>query len=497
MLKNILGILLLLALSPGASPSQAAQKHSYDAFYNSSEEFRRLDGRLNEIYKDLMGKLSWAEKRVLRDEQRKWHDKLFPNFVERDFAAAPEENAMAALRGRVEGLEKLARAGKAESIMGMPLSFGMSKEETAEKLGVSSMSMLDAGAGGDGAYKIKLFGQTLPVNFKFMTTVFSPWDDDKTKKSFGMFVQTLQRDFGARLEDGPGQSRALTTLVDVGVEGTDSREDYTILNEELAKKYKRAYPQYAPMAALLEDEGLFSPYDPDYSDSASDPTDYYEDRERYIIASGSWGTLDGGFSVNYVSKLYLDLHIPSVNALLQHLSQISAYNDSLVIFPTRASIVDVVYGIGGGDVTYSQGAGEYRYLDREYNNAGKSMSARACLSPENKAIAATISYVEGDYPGFEEQLIKRLEKKYKKLKQTPDAVMEFLEHGSNFDLDFETENNYIHIGDTPHFAVQHELTIINKRALGGYSSAYAKSRETAREEEEKRREETRKDSEKF
>lgn len=493
MLRYIAGIFLLIVSLLGPASPMAAQKRSYDAFYNTSEEFRRLDGRLNEIYKELMGKLSWAEKRVLRDEQRKWHDKLFPIFAERDFGAAPMENALAALRDRVGGLEKLARAGKPDSIMGMPVSFGMSKEETAAKLGLANMSMLD-----DGVYKIKLFGQARPVNFKFMTTKFAPFlDDDKTRKGFDAFAKTLQRNFGARLEDGPGQGYTLTTLFGVSVEGLDSREDYTILNEELAKKYKRAYPQYAPMTALMDDERLFSAYDPDYSDSASDPTDYYEDQERYIVASGSWGTLDGGFSVDYFSKKYLDLHIPSINALLKHLAQISAYKDSLVIFPDRASLVDVVYGLGGGETIFSQGIGEYRYLEREYNSGDKKMSARACLSPENKAIAATIYYVESDFPGFEEQLIKLLEKKYKKLDQTPDAVMEFMEHGSNFDMDFETANNYIHIGDTPHFAIQHELTIINKGALGAYARAYAKSREAAREENEKRLDEARRDSEKF
>lgn len=497
MLKNILVILLLLAFLPGPCPPMAAQKHSYDAFYDSSEEFRRLDARLNEIYKELMGKLSWAEKRVLRDEQRKWHDKLFPLFAERDFAAAPMENALAALRDRVESLEKLARAGKQDSIMGMPVSFGMSKEETAAKLGLSSASSLDAGPDEEGAYKIKLFGQMVPVNFKFMTTKFMPFDDEKTKKSFAAFAETLQKDFGAQLEGEPGHGYILTTLFDVSVGSDGSREDYTILNEELAKKYKRAYPQYAPMVALMEDDELFSAYDPEYSDSASNPTDYYEDRARYIIASGSWGTLDGGFSVDYISKLYMDLHIPSISALLQHLSQISAYNDSLVICPDQASLVEVVYGLGGGDVTYIQGIGGYRYLDREYNSGDKSMTASVCLSPENKAIAATISYIESDYPGFEEQLIKRLEKKYKRLNQTPDAVMEFVEHGSNYDADFDAGNNYIHIGATPHFATQHELTIIDKGELAAYGRAYAKSRETAREEKEEHLDEVRRDSEKF
>lgn len=44
-------------------------------------------------------------------------------------------------------------------------------------------------------------------------------------------------------------------------------------------------------------------------------------------------------------------------------------------------------------------------------------------------------------------------------------------------FDFESEDNFIHFGATPHFTIQHELSIINKKELQVYIKARKKANE--------------------
>lgn len=469
-----------------------AAKSAYDAFYDSSAEFRELDRRLNQIYKGLMDRIPWRERRVLRDEQRKWHDKLFPILVESNGAASRGQKGLAVLRDRVNDLDKLSRSKKDGAVLGMPIAFGMSKKEVAGKLGLANESPLEARPvdEGEGAYTIKLLGKTLPVYFNFMETSFKPFDDGGAK-NFRAFISGV---LGGGGSAGPEGSYKLSELCAVSVGGLESREEFGIVNEELSKKYKRAYPQLAPMAALMEEDGLMNYGSED--EAIADPSSefYYEDLDRYIVLSGSWGTLDGSFAIDYVSKEYLDLHVPSVDALFKNLARISDYNDSLIFLPNGADVSEAVWAIGGGEITYSAGPGKYYSLARDWENDGKRASVSARMTPENRVWAVTISYIDDEFPGFEEGLLARLAKKYKKLDATPDAVMHFTGNGSNFDSDFESAENYIHIGFTPHYATQHELSVINKKALNAYDKAYKADQKMNEEKKEKSLDEARKDT---
>ncbi|MBD5608448.1 MAG: hypothetical protein HDQ93_06330, partial [Desulfovibrio sp.] len=155
----------------------------------------------------------------------------------------------------------------------------------------------------------------------------------------------------------------------------------------------------------------------------------------------------------------------------------------------------VIYAIGDGELAWEPIAGKYYTLLRQY--PGGDMASVA-MTPENKAFAVTVSYVDGEGVNtFEEGLIKSLTKKYDKLQDTPQEVIEFLGHTTNFDEDFQTEDNYIHIGTTPHFATQHELTIIDKKEAAKYAKVQAAADEAARERAEEREVKVREESSKF
>lgn len=491
-------ILFFIAMFPIPSTCYSLENLSYDNLYDNSENFRKSDSRLNTVYKELMEKLNWQEKRVLLDEQRKWHNKLFPIMVENKTEGTNEDKALSVLNARISDLEKLTKARKADSIMGMPILFGMSKTEVAGKLGLNDLSKLDIkDSDSDQIYKIKLFGEMVPVIFGFMNTSFLPFDNENDKQGFASFLKTLKRELPSGFSGNAEELYTISTLYSVYVSGMERREDFAVLNEELSKKYKRAYPQFSRMATLLEEDGFlaYGKEDEDIADSSHEF--FYEDKDRYIVVSGDWGTLTGEFSADYISKAYLDLYIPSTNVLFQNLTIIQSYDDSLVLLPHDASLNELVYAVGNRKLNYVQGPGEYYYIYGEYENNGQNAAVNIYFKPDNKAYAATILYVDSDYPGFEESLLRSLAKKYKKLPSTPDSVENFIGYGSNFDLDFESGQNYIHIGFTPHFATQHELTIIAKKALPDYEKAYKKQQKINTRQKDRHLNEVRRDSEKF
>lgn len=498
MLKDSIMLVLFIFITLFAKSSLAAERLSYDSFYEGNEQFRKDDSRLNDIYKKLMGMLSWQEKRVLLDEQRKWHNKLFPILVENDSENTDMDKALSVLNKRIADLDKLATAQKADSIMGMPIAFGMSREQVAEKLGLADVNVLDAQAPDlENAYKIRLFGESVPVLFKFMKTTFSPFDAGECIKGFSSFLKTLKQELPAGMSENNQKDFVVTTLFNVEAVGMERQDDFTVLNEELSRKYKRAYPQFSRMAALLDENGHLSYGQDDENIADGIHEFFYEDRDRYIVVAGDWGTLTGEFGVYYISKAYLDLHVPSLNVLFENLALVQSYDDSLVLLPHDASINEIVYALGNRLLTYIQGPGSYYYLTGDYENDGRQASINVYLTPQNKAYGVTILYVESDFPGFEEKLLSSLSKKYKKLSSTPESVLNFIGHGNNFDMDFESGQNYIHIGATPHFATQHELTVIDKKVLPAYEKAYELQKKIRAQDAERHQDEARRESEKF
>lgn len=484
----MLKLILILALCLHPLAGFAAGKFSYDHFYESDAAFKKLDAELNASFKKLMAELPWHEKNILLDEQRKWHGKLFPLMVEdRALNKKPVEAARAVLKARVDDLEKLLDSGSADNILGMPISFGLSRSAVAEKLGLNNPAILDAGSDqaqdGSEAYKIKLFGENVPVYFTFeRTKIVAPENDAAA------FAAFASKNLG---ESPRGNAVELTALYAATTGDMPNREDYTILNEELGKKYKMAYPQYPPLTTFLE-SGDFA-YSFDDRDFVNPSSQYvYEDKKRYIIVNGSWGTLDGGFTVTYLSRPYASLHIQYGDALVAILRDTGRYGKGLAVVPESASLPRVIYAIGDGELTWERAAGEYYTLLRDYQ--GGNMISVA-MTPDDRAFAVTISYE--DDGAFEEALIKNLTKKYDKLQDTPGVVSVFLGHLADDDMDFQTEDNFIHIGKTPHFATQHELTIISKKEAAKYAKVREAANEAARERDEERAEKVREESSRF
>lgn len=168
------------------------------------------------------------------------------------------------------------------------------------------------------------------------------------------------------------------------------------------------------------------------------------------------------------------------------------YGKGLAVVPESASLPRVIYAIGDGELTWERAAGEYYTLLRDYQ--GGNMISVA-MTPDDRAFAVTISYE--DDGAFEEALIKNLTKKYDKLQDTPGVVSVFLGHLADDDMDFQTEDNFIHIGKTPHFATQHELTIISKKEAAKYAKVREAANEAARERDEERAEKVREESSRF
>lgn len=473
---------------------------NYDKFYDNDATFREMDKRLNEVYKNVNKKLDWGAHNSLMIEQRYWHDKLFPLLVDE----AGEDSASAAravLENRVANLEKLENADAASDILGMAIKFGMTENEVAQKLGLKDNTLLDASAGDVNTYKIKLFGYVAPVYFTFMHTTFSN-SQPEAKSDFARFAKALAAALGVPETDiaAPDPTHLnLTTLVSLTVSDLESRKDFDTLNEFLAKKYKTAYPAAIATRILLNEK-----YDilgnAEAEDLALSSTDrFYEDQERYIFASGSWGNVSGSFNVSYFSHPYLDLHIYNLPALVASLGVVTRFNNSLGILPEGANLEDVIYAIGGRDIAFFDNAGDYYSLQAQFRGPQNLKgSLEIYMTPANEAFALTFSYVLEDFPDNFENVIKdRIAKRYQTLKTTPDGVMRLLGAASNDDSDFETENNYIHFGFTPHFAVEHNFSIINKKELGKFMHAYDARQERHREAEEKRQEQVQEDVEKF
>ncbi len=251
------------------------------------------------------------------------------------------------------------------------------------------------------------------------------------------------------------------------------------------------------MAAFLSGKS-YAPYDLDDSGVAISSSQYfYEDKERYIIVAGDWGTLTGQFDITYLSKPWAASHIVSEAALIARLTDANSYASGLVILPEDASLAQVLRAIGDRELAWERKAGDYYYFFGEY--AGESSDCVLVdLTPANAAFAVTVQYQEGEgLNTFEEDLLKKLEKKYKKLKDTPGEVINFIGYSTSFDTDFETAENYIHFGFAPHFATQHELTIINKKELAKYAKVAAEAEKIDKEKRKERDMEVREESSKF
>lgn len=494
-LKILFGVCLALFVCVQARGADS--KFSYDHFYNSDPEFKKGDKELNAKYKELMNSLDWQDKFVLRDEQRKWHNKLFPIMVESGaFSGSAQATARDVLDARVKDFDKFLNSSKADNILGMPIDFGLSREEVASRLGITE-AMLDATPQDDGgAYKIKLFDQEVAVFFKFLKTTFNAGENVNNER-FKEFLNAA----GGSKSIFPGinvkktSSAVVTSLVEVDTGGLPSRKDFGIMNEELEKKYKRAYPQYANMAALIDDndylmEGL------EDDNLANSSTQYaYEDASRYVMTNGSWGTMDGDFNITYVSRPYLTYHLESARGVAAEFNEVDKYKDGLVILPNRAPLKIVLDAIGGRELAWTPEAGVYYSLFGEYPVGDGSESLMVYMTPDNRAFAVTFSFInENALAGFVEGLEAKWAKKYHRLKTTPQGVMDMLEHVSDDDLDFESDENYIHVGSTPHFAVQLELTVVNKKELESYlkvkAAQDAKEAEAREEHDERVREES-------
>lgn len=446
-----------------------------------------------------MQKLNWQERRVLLDEQRKWRKNLFPIMVKhKDGSGSLEDKALAVLNARISDLEKLAKARKRNSIMGLPIQFGMSKKEVAAKLELDNMNILNVtDPESDQAYRVRLFGENVPVIFKFMNTTFLPGNNNESRDGYANFLKTLKKDFPYGSSETAYNYFVVTNLYSINISGMENRDDFLVLNEELAKKYKLAYPQFPPMAGLLEENGKWNYIQDDRDIVVNSNEFFYENKDYYIAVAGGWGNVSGQFDVDFISKAYLDLHISSIKVLFQSLEHIKSYIDSLVLLPANSTINDLVYAVGDGKLTYVQKISHYYYLEREYSNDGLEVYIDIHFTPDNEAFAVTVYYLDSEFPGFEESLVANLARKYKKLEDTPDSVKHFIGHLSNADFDFESTDNYIHIGSTPHNHPRHELTIIAKKALPDYEKAYKKQQEIEARQLEEHLDEVRRDSEKF
>ena len=280
-LKSLFIPVLLLCV---CSPCFGASKFSYDSFYNADSDFRDLDKELNLGFKKLMEELSSHERQVLLDEQRAWHGSLFSELVaDRVPPDKPNKAAIEILRARVDDFVKLLSAKKADNILGLPLSFGISKEAVARKLGLNNMANLDAGPLNDlPPMRIKMFEEQVPVYFNFSTTKFIPFSEDYQAAFKSFLLDVLKAPHSVSSQNG----YLINVLYGIGVDGLESRQDFSILNDELAKKYKRTYPLEQPLASFFEENGYIGEISP--AEVARSSTDFvYEDKQRYILLSGS------------------------------------------------------------------------------------------------------------------------------------------------------------------------------------------------------------------
>lgn len=474
----------------------AAEKYSYDRFYKSDAKFKALDKELNASYKQLMTGLPWHDRNALLYEQRAWHDKFFPRLAEENGNAKnPGEAALNVLGARVNDFKKLLDARSSSEILGLKLAFGMTKNQVAASLGLREPGALNATPENpDNAYKIRLFGKDAPLFFTFENTKFLnglPDDPAAFNKFTGDVLKT----------DPTSQSAELATLVAVSTGDLDDKGDYGALLEELEKKYKTAWPSLPSARITLEDDlgtGLALD-DEDILNSSQGRV--FEDRQKYIILYGSWGTMTGSFDVTYAARAYVNMHLTNARALIDAVTQTARLKNSLGILPANADIMDVVYALGNREITFTPDseARGYYILETEIKYAPDAGDGvQVYLTPENKAFACNILYVDNEGPNdFETAFLKNIAKKYSTLQDTPEDVLQFLGFSSNYDQDFETEDNYIHIGFTPHFATQHNLLIIDKGELKKYRAVQKIGQEKLREAEAAREKEAREDIGKF
>lgn len=355
-MRMLLAVLCVVLLS-----AQAFAKSNYEKLLDKSPQFKKLDSELNAVFKGIVGKASPGDRRMLQAEQYWWIVKEFDDAVAKTIEGVEQKSdaetaSMHVLQARIDNLKKLEVKDTSTKLLGLPVTFGMTRTAVHNALDKNSFQE-------DGTYKIEFMGNEADVTFHFSNVVFEC--DSSQKEDFRRFLDSINVMFGADLAIDPNpkaQSKIYSTKLErlIGVSlsmkcAKDGGIDDSIYGS-LKKKYKS-------IVSCDEGWGLVykQVYRVDSIEAQPDEPrpDFYESADKYIaltIDFRGWSIVAGLVEVEYFDKDYINNHVSNRN-LLGAFRNIRNFNKGYLFFKHGDSIRDVVAKLHGNvSVSIQDGA---------------------------------------------------------------------------------------------------------------------------------------------
>lgn len=442
-MRNFLGFLLSLSL---LLPNIAFAKSAYESLLDTNSEFKQLDSELNAKFKEIAPTLSLGSLALLRADQRYWIKEGFDAQVTELSSQYPDKKSASvrALEMRVKDFAKLQNESGSKNIAGIPVSFGMTKDEVYGKLDRDKIDPAD------GSYKMSIMGETANISFHFSKTVFTGNTfGERSSEEFNDYVSRLEKHYGTTLRRGMrkisfSEEHATNVFerlvaVEIYFESTElSRADF---NKSFEKKYKRVY-NHEYLEKLLSTK-MDSLSTPGY-DSA------FESGDKIIYTADLSGTMQTNFSVVYVDKEYLANGL-SPKTLTMWLGRTNDYKSNLVFYKKGEKLFSVIDMLAdnvvrclpnGVTATYDKYDIDF-YFDNDALYGFKLYSV--------------------DMNDLFDQLQKRLDARLTKYNETDNAIFDYLGHDSNTNSYYDADENFVMIYFEKNVGTC--LEVIDKRKL--------------------------------
>lgn len=472
--------MLLAALCVVLLSAQAFAKSNYEALLDKSPQFKKLDGELNAVFKGIVGKASLGDRRMLQAEQYWWIVKEFDDAVAKavhngDQKIDAETASMRVLQERIDNLKKLEVRDTSAKLLGLPVSFGMTRAEVLNALERNRFQE-------DGTYKVTFMGNEADITFHFSKVVFKC--NSRQKEDFRKFLDGINAMFGTDLSIVP-DSKAQYEIYSTKLErlmGVSLSMTCASAGDEAASIYRNFEKKYKPIVSCDEGRSLF--YKQVYRvDSveylpSSFGLSFYESADKYIALTLDFGTLTGTVKVEYFDKDYINNHVSNRN-LLGAFRNIRNFNRGYLFFRHGDSVRDVVAKLHG-DVTVTLRDGALCDLmqfgmEDKGNPAENFFVHFAFRDGKLLSLAPHCDFVDT----FVENNTAKLDKAFKK--GDMNMVSDYLQSDSSEDKAWETEENIIMYYFIPH--VGRNFEIIRKAILAEEAARSVKAGQDARKME--------------
>lgn len=499
-LKRIFLMIFIICIWIGEVKSESA----YDQFL-TNPEFASQDKRLNEMYGKIRENLSPGERNWVTRDQRYWHKTYFPReLADAMRPGSPEEKALALIKERNAGLEKLLETGQPEKIMGLPLKFGETKKEVCEKLDIANTDICASLGSNDPAsppYTKKMFDEDHDIRFVFdkielTDTEYPAKGVEPDFKPFAAFIEKMahipagQPLFQLSVEKEAPFAATGSAQIEflVGVSATlegdmDTYSIYKALRDNFQKKYKK----------VVLDSGEFGPLDLEFG------SDIYESPNWIIDLEHSAGSMASQYSLAYFSRNYVVNNLRNYLQIVERLTEIDKYQTSLSICPEFDSVKNIFLVFGDRKIRFMKNDFGYYSLSptvlttpSQFSSTPFTDEMDLYFTPENRIFGFVLPIANIDAPKDDQGRLSRnyiislLEKKYKRAPDTWNLPIIDIRGGSttNDEPCFESDINYMCV-DFDRYMGSPIFEVFNKEEVAKFRALVVKRDGTPEEQAEK------------